>query len=113
MKTSKGLALLYLVVLQSSLAVAAEEIPMPTVELGQSVACKLLPRWQMNDGPGRQNCLSLGFGYPISQYTSVQVYTGASPNGFGIRYRYNEFTFAEFRVNRSGDFFSLFFNHEF
>jgi hypothetical protein len=113
MKTSMGKALLYLVVLQSSLAVAAEEIPMPTVELESNLICQASQTWKMSDGPRRPDCLSLGLGYPLSQQTSLRVYAGAGPTGFGFRYRYNEVTFAELRLNRGGNFFSLVFNHDF
>ncbi len=108
MKTSKGKALLYLVVLQSGLAGATEEVPKPSVEMRQSVSC-----FQTSSELGRHNCLGFGFSYRISQNMSVQVYTGVNPNGFGVRYWYNEFTFAELRFNRSGDFFSLILSHEF
>ncbi len=114
MKTSKGLIALYLVVvIQPNLAVAAGETPNFSVELGQRMTCRPSPEWRVNNGPRQQNCLGFDLGYSISRDPWIQVYAGVLPAGFGIRYRYNELTFVEFRANRSGEFFSVNFSHKF
>ncbi len=99
-KIGARLPLCLLVVAQSGAALAAGETSRFSVELVPRAVCNWPLPWSEYDQTRSYSCQNIDLGYALGRKLSVQVRAKLQLTGLGVRYRYDELTFTELRVDR-------------